>query len=228
MEYSHKQLVFGVGSARCGSKSLRTLLQAQKEAEITHEAVVMPWRVNIPRIDRIVREILIGRSAYFMGDIGPWYLPYVPRLIELNRARVICLKRDRQQTIDSFLRQRFDHCSLNPQPSVAPPELLAQSLPKFKGDRAEAAGRYWDFYYDMADQYQELYPQRFRIVPMEDLNCDEAQIAMCTFLGWDRADVRNVTVDRRYARHACKLFGEDGDRCNASERENTTRSTSAL
>ena len=220
------QLVFGTGSARCGSKSLAVLFSAQDGVGITHEEFLLPWDVDLDGLHRAIgacankpqRQVITQGDpvrwlqyavpkATIVGDISPVYASYASTLIEQYGARVVCMQRDKDGTVDSFLRQRSDHCSLHPATGEEPDH--AQTIPKFDvPTRKEAAEAYWDFFYAKCEVLQGLYPESFRIWPIQALNHDDGQNEILAFAGV--TEPRNVTVDYRYTRYACRLFGGDG------------------
>lgn len=223
-------LVFGTGSARCGTKSLATLFGEQSHVAITHERFIIPWEFNEKECARVVRHCQVkpmrqaitrGKpvrwvrydvsGAQIMGDIAPYYLNYAQRLIEEHDAKIVCLKRDKEATVKSFLKQRFDHCSRASDRDTKPPRNLYISLPKFdKPTRRENAEAYWDYFYALAEEIEGLYPEHFRIWEMESLNYDVDQREILTFIGVPLNTQTNVSVDPRYTRYSCRLNGGNG------------------
>jgi len=227
------QLVFGTGSARCGSKSLAVLFGGQERVAITHERFLLPWTPNLGLLraavelaaDEPARQVVTQGEpvrwmrfdvpqAAIVGDISPCYASYAPWLISQYGARIVCLKRDKAATVDSFLRQRFDHCSLHPSATDRPLEEDLQTTPKFDlSTRRAAAEAYWDFFYAHCERMQELHPDGFRIWPIDALNSDEAQNEILAFAGIEGG--RNIHVDSRYTKYACALFGGNGGNMEA-------------
>ena len=224
------QMVFGTGSARCGSKSLAVLFGEQPRVAVNHEAVLLPWECDVDLFRQGIRDILHSpkqRSVtrgdvvrwlaydvadpYIVGDIGPSYLMYTELLVRNYSARIICLKRDKGQTVDSFLRQQLDHCSLHPEPDRMPGDAWWPVHPKYDlPTRKAAVEAYWDEFYTIADQMQSAFPASFRIWDTEALNYDEDQRDMMEFAGVPRNAVRCSVVDRRYTKYSCRLMGGDG------------------
>jgi len=214
------RLVFGCGSARCGTKSLAALFAGQSCVGVTHERVILPWDYSRSALHAAVsiacrdpsrtylqqaRQFEAVPDAELAGDIAPWYLAYADALIDEFGAQMVCLRRDKEETVKSFLRQRFDHCSREPAKGERPGDELYVSLPKFDGDRRTSASLYWDYYYGLAEQCVARWPTHFRIFPIQDLNSDEGQEAILRFAGYE-GEVQHVHVDPRYAKTPCRMF----------------------
>ena len=173
----NKRIVIGLGTGRCGTKSLAALLGLPHE-----DGGPLPWEVDERRlIDRI--EKWRSSDEPVVGDVGFYYLPYVELLREHAECRFICLKRHRRETIESYMRKtegknhwmRHDgsRWKLDPVWDVA--------FPKYElGPKAEAIGRLWDEYYLWA---KKLVGEDFALWPMEALNDRNGCEAMKTFAG---------------------------------------------
>jgi hypothetical protein len=128
-------VVFGLGSGRCGTKSLAYLLNLQSAAACFHEAnpACMSWHgaehtvlallqnfwitldggrraialdYTSPHRDRPLQQYLYSESLDIVGDIGFYYLPYVEYIMEMDsNVRFPVLQRDRSETIKSFRKK---------------------------------------------------------------------------------------------------------------------------
>lgn len=187
------KLVIGLGTGRCGTLSLATLLNAQPRCTVSHELhPTLAWH-DPPAVAHAKLDQLLDRPGVTVtGDIASYYLPFVDHLRELCRSRqldtrFICLKRPRDQVIASFERKvsaggrwrnhwmQHDgrHWSLDPK--------WDRCFPKFDADnRAQAIGLYWDHYYHRAEQ---LVGPDFRIFETPRLNSREGVAEMLTFAG---------------------------------------------
>ena len=209
------RLAFGTGTGRCGTKSLRVLTLAQPRCFVTHERLHLPWsggQALLPEALQLWQDAAAGprpgeatweagvevrgpwdEGEKIVGDIGPWYLPLVPALIERHGARVIHLERERSAYVDSALRCSWDCFSLHPDAGVAPAsDVYLTCIPKFPGNRAEAAGHWGDLVHEMAQEWVREYPEGFRAWSMWDLDLRERQREMMQWLGVDDP----VTLDR--------------------------------
>ena len=59
-------------------------------------------------------------------------------------------------------------------------------FPKYPADRETACGQYWDDYYHRAERWERLFPARFRVFEVEDLNTEDGQHAILDFLDLPR------------------------------------------
>lgn len=202
---TERHLVIGTGTGRCGTKALHILLNAQPQTHLTHEKFILPWRLS----NELSHWEQFGKMCWswgqeelhyhWFGDIAPWYLAYVPVLWDFPlKVKYVCLQRDRALTVASFLRQRFDYCSLNPRPEERPSEELFPTVPKFEGTREECAGQFWDAFYTQAQGYAERIPNTFRIFPTEALNSIRGQREILSYLGYSVRNMRTFQIDPRY------------------------------
>lgn len=165
-------LIIGLGTGRCGTKSLTRLLAAQG-IEAEHERKpALSW-IGESNPGRHVRQ---GLATAAWADVGFYYLPYIRRLMrEFPGIRCICLRRDRAETIESFCR-------------VGKPEWFttnADGWPKCfptyeSASMRELAARYWDEYYAAAREFE---CERFRIFDTESLNSELGIGRMLGFVG---------------------------------------------
>ncbi|MEO0411613.1 MAG: sulfotransferase [Pseudomonadota bacterium] len=154
--------------------------------------------------------------ARMLGDIAFYYLTYVDDLLAASdRVRFICLKRDRTQTVTSWMTKS----GLPRWPSKAIGERISAAItrepyhdsrnfwmehdgtkwaldpvwdklyPKFTGPtKREAVEQYWDFYYAEAEKIEARLPKVFRIVRTEDLDDRDFQSELLTFCGVSDSD----------------------------------------
>lgn len=145
---STQQLIVGLGTGRCGTRSLRKLLSMQQDVTAIHERNPhLAWE-NEPDPGRHLRYGK-GFGSYVFADIGFYYLPHVGQLRdEFPGVRFVCLQRDRDETIASFMNQRIRgngwFC-----PGVSG---WARSFPVLDGDFEDQVAAYWDLYYERAEQ----------------------------------------------------------------------------
>lgn len=151
------------------------------------------------------------RHVSLLGDIAFYYLSYVEQIAARHGdVRFICLKRDRQATIDSWLRKSTvprwrskrvaDRLSSlitrEPYQAARNPWMVHDGrewavdpvwdkcFPKFPGPtRAEAVGQYYDYYYEEVERLAALLPDRFRLVETPRLGEPETQSDLLAFCG---------------------------------------------
>jgi hypothetical protein len=176
--------VIGLGTGRCGTTSLTRLLMAQRGARVMHERAMLPWVPDRRMLAAALADLLRG-PAELSGDVSPLWLPYVEAVLEtLPAARFICVVRDREATVRSFL----SHAILS-NGRMATAEVRALRLPVFAARSLEqAVGMWWDAYRAEATRLAALLPARFRMWDVEALN-DPAGIGeILSFIGIPEAD----------------------------------------
>lgn len=178
--------------------SLAAILDAQFKCNISHEMYWrLPWTPIQLYLDMIVRCVLTQYPGNIVGDVGFYYLNYVEMFLEwLGSTKFVCLKRDRDEVIDSNVRcgksLGANHFTSTKSKYWDPTidlgrvesRMYRASFPKFDAPRAEAIGMYWDEYYRRAEIWQDKYPDNFRIFDMkETLNTLDGQQEMLKFCG---------------------------------------------
>jgi len=110
-----KTYQFVCGTGRCGSKALRYLLMLQRSTIMLHSGCPLGWNGTTNGAAGALVAKLANLGADRVGDIAPWYLPYVNALVGSLSAKVVCLQRSKVDTVNSLMRQPVDHCSLVPE-----------------------------------------------------------------------------------------------------------------
>ncbi len=184
-----KQLVFGLGTGRCGTKSLQTLLNMQKGFSISHEAVVSPWIFDQEYLDKHIDRIQQYPGSV-VGDVAFYHLNYVEQILKIcPDAKFICLKRDKESTIQSYSswtagkNHWTDHRSKCWNPEKWKDDEYDDSYPKYLMPKRESIGAYWDDYYRHAFYLQRQYHRNFKLCPVNQLNTREGQLEILGFLG---------------------------------------------
>lgn len=160
-----RRLVCGLGTGRCATASLARLLAAQHGWRATHEhKPVLSWNpADEPRPERHFDDPCYPLRA----DVGFYYLPHVRRLAELygEAIRFVCLRREREATVASFLRYG------EPQWFTADDPHWGRAFPTHAElSFREALVRYWDAYYAESERLAADLGDRFRIFELEQLN----------------------------------------------------------
>jgi hypothetical protein len=185
MEY-----VVGLGSGRCGTKSLAKLLSLQPGANVLHERKPPLWWEGDRDPLRHLRPPPHRHSPWgdfkLWGDVGFYYLSYVEMIWqEIPETRFICLKRDREETVISFERylattmlhwsKQGTSCWNRCYPTIDGPT------------RPDRIRKYWDLYYTEAERLSA--DPRFRIWPTQALNKPGGVIEMLDFVGVQKPEV---------------------------------------
>jgi hypothetical protein len=178
-------MIFGLGTGRCGTGSLAKIL------DLSHEACSMPWQVNLDKYNEVMPGV-IKRG----GDVALYWLPYVSLVLEdYPDSKFVCLKRDREETIQSWSRRlpgtsKFMLASVV---TLGPNGKHYESLFPDYGDTPvpEAVGMFWDEYYEKSEALQRLIPESFTVVGMNAaLNDRAGQRRMLDFCGLHDQPVR--------------------------------------
>lgn len=156
-------------------------------------------------------------KVQLIGDIAYYYLSYVDDILAINKnVRFVCIKRDRHETIESWLvksaidrwpslwlADRFKslivrtpfHKSKNfwqehDGSRWQPDPVWDKTFPNFEAaTRREAIGKYWDYYYAEAEKTEQRHPENFRIFPIEAMSSPEGQRDILTFIGLNEQDM---------------------------------------
>jgi len=160
------------------------------------------------------QELQKMNQVNMIGDIAYYYLNYVDDILNINsNVRFICIKRDRSQTVASWMVKS----SINRWPSLWLADRLKsiitrspfhksknfwqqhdgtvwqhdpvwdKTFPNFEaGSKEEAIGKYWDYYYEKATRIQEKNPEHFKIFPIEAMSSQEGQVEILSFIGLDK------------------------------------------
>ena len=188
------RLVIGAGTGRSGSTSLTLLLAAQPGGYFSHEhAPRLSWEAPDTRFDFHLRRFrALQRGFASFGDVSHWWLPRFEALLEaFPDLRMIVLKRDRLDTIASFLKVKggegqgginhwIDHDG-----RFWRRNIWDECYPKYeaRGSR-EAIGAYWDDYYRQAEELQRRHPGVLRVFPTTQLSSTEGQREILIFAGF--------------------------------------------
>jgi len=163
-------------------------------------------------VARAYDDLCQMRKVRLIGDVASYYLSYVELIAAHNRnVRFICLRRDREQTIRSWLRKTAferwrskriaDRLSsiitrmpyyregINPWMEHdgdcwQPDPLWDKCFPKFEAKtKREAVAQYWDFYYEKAETIAEMFGDIFWIIDTERLNDRDFQCELLEYCG---------------------------------------------
>ena len=207
-----KQLIIGLGSGRSGTVSLAHLLNSQPNSYFIHEGFfrenpkhvlrmygdLLPWNIDALKLDTFLDklEIKSGDSRMY-GCVASYFLPYVEIIHKkVPSAVFICLKRDKEETIQSFkLKSGKNHWSQNADVGSSIWDMIH---PKYDTqDIDEALGNYWDEYYAKASQLAQKYPEHFKVFPIDVLNTEAGLNELLDFAQFPK-DNRTITPSKAY------------------------------
>ena len=151
-----------------------------------------------------------------IGDIAYYYLKYVDDILTINQnVRFVCIKRDKTQTVDSWMSKSAIHrwrslqladwlkSKITRTPfhqsknfwqthdgSVWQLDAVwDKTFPKFEASsKREAIEKYWDYYYAEAEQTAMRHPAHFRIFDISKMSNPEGQKEILTFVGINEED----------------------------------------
>ena len=209
------RLVLGLGTGRSGSTTLANILGAQSNCYFSHEyPPMLYWRD-----DPASPEFHIGRFRLLLelfpiaGDVSHWWLPYF-RLMRTNfpDLRAVVLRRDREETIESFLRVKGDGKKgainhwVRHDGRFWRKNSWDDCYPKYPVETLrEAVACYWDAYYQQSQQLQREFPEQLRIFDLAALSDIDGQREVLGFCGIE--DCQLVVGE-----HANRGHGKDGAR----------------
>lgn len=189
------RIVLGLGTGRCGTKSLARLLNAQPGFSVTHEArPILPWQGTQHGLESKIARMW-GRKGRAVGDVCFSYLPYIERAFRTFPNLVaVCMQRQREATVQSLMRKTVgrNHWGIHG-PDDRRDARWDACFPTYpERDKEAAVRRYWDEYACAAATLEAKYPERFRVVDLDALN-DEAQVReLLRFVAPDLARPRIV------------------------------------
>ncbi|MBI1374559.1 MAG: hypothetical protein GC159_17720 [Phycisphaera sp.] len=215
------KLVIGIGTGRCGTLSLATLLSAQLDVHVGHESrPLLPWNPKDATEDIVARfETLQKRHqrARLVGDVAFYYLNYVPILLEhFPDVKVVCLRRSLEGTIESYDRWVSQHHGDNVDNWRQDRQGLQSNewtpcYPKFPvSNRRDGIRAYWKTYYQTVEQLAQAYPGAIRVFEMSSLNRVNDIRQILNFVGiiGEQAQVRVVHMHQSGQETPARQSGE--------------------
>lgn len=167
------QLIFGLGTGRCGTYSLTRLLNSHG-VHATHEVAFLDWKPQEMQLTRNL-DMLIARQTDRAADVGFYYLNYVEFILSLyHDAKFVCLKRDKGATVKSWNLHsgRSNHWT-DPASEHWKEYFLSTAtgdyFPKYDLPKKESIARFWDEYYAEAERLEARHPN-FRIFDVSALD----------------------------------------------------------
>jgi len=192
----NQSIVLGIGTGRCGLRSLAKVLRQQPETQCSYEEVpLLPWQPCEP--EQVLRERFArfrrnGRGR-ILCDVASFYLPYLEAAIAAEPdIRILCLRRPREEVVASFcqwldhvLPLPTNHWAEHPAAGWHHDPLRTPTYPQYETqNREEGIRRYWDEYYRRAEELQKRYPLQIRLFDTnEALNTRAGMQELLAFAG---------------------------------------------
>ena len=200
-----RRMIFGTGSGRCGTWSLYTLLKQQLNTLSAHEGVPLPWEQDLTIFWRSIfrlqihPETLAGDKHLILANTSFVWINYIGEIMShFLFPKVICLKRDRQEVIESFMNYNESNPWVDPESEHFDGHGKSSSLfPKYDLPKDEAIGAYWDEFYNIADYWADKFPESFKIFPTDALNHKSTVLDMLNFMEIPEKN-QNVHVGIRF------------------------------
>jgi len=188
------KLVIGAGSGRCGTTSFAHFLNAQQGAIVSHETFskTLPWdRVGQKVfVDKLIRRGQNSGARYY-GDVALQWTNNIPLLVDRG-AKVVVLKRGREEFIGSFLRKSRNRNNWQHKKNGGTPRSpWFNCFPKFPGpSKAKALGQYWDHVYNelVPSSLEECGPDNVLVVYVDALNSERGLKRILDWIGIDPVD----------------------------------------
>lgn len=165
----------GCGTAKSGTVSLTKLIEHCQNWSCTHE--MHPEEEWDESADKLLEKIgMLEKFDGNGGDVACWHLPHIDAVLQkYPNIKVVCMKRDRDETVKSFIAN-FPQIALDG-------VQMFRYFPAQSGNSFERKVKnYWDMYYEIADELEEKY-HNFKIFDIENLNTRKGQDKIFDFIG---------------------------------------------
>lgn len=165
----------GIGTGRCGSTSLSKILNQCRDVRCTHE--YHPYRVGWIDQKRRGAHYFLKEARGIFGDVAAYWLPHITWLRKHRDVKVIVIQRPKEEFVRSINRVWKGQNYFVRQHKFGPG--WDQVIRKTPGSSlVESAGRYWEFYYQIAMKLEDTLWLR-----TEDLNSDKSLKEVYDYLG---------------------------------------------
>lgn len=180
-------IIVVLGTGRCGTKSLHTLLNEQPGVTSTHEfggQLLLPWRPD-QRLFKQALQVLMTADTPIVASVASFQLPYVHMFREAlpnKTLKFVCLERDRTEVIESFMAWTGRKNHWQPRPEF--PNVYDHCFPTCNKSitKQGAIGKYWSQYHGTAKQQEEQFDD-FGIFKTDSLNSRMELEALFNWLG---------------------------------------------
>lgn len=185
-------LIIGVGTGRCGTKSLTKLLGIQEDTYASHERFGPRVRWNCPPNLWPYRLWLdtLRNDKDIVADIGFMWTPHIGTYLNWadkydRKVRIIGLKRDVDETVNSYdkWKPNSDHWSYHGYRETLP-DQWDHCYPEFDTDSKRKGIRlFWHRVYNIIENATD--DERVRCFDTEDLNTEEGVRSILKFAGYN-------------------------------------------
>lgn len=201
------KIIIGLGSGRCGTVTLSTLLSNIRGVNVKHELKhILPWDGYVDIVIDKISQIS-NLEGDIVGDVGFYYLNYVMVILKCHPAhdiKFVCLRRSKAKTVESFYKiWGVRHNGIED-------KKWQEALPKYmwKCDK-RSLRRYWEGYYKLAEQWQHRFSKFFKIFETEKvLNNRGEMIKLFDFIGIPEEKREYVSFRKNLREETKKIYNE--------------------
>ena len=176
----------GVGTGRCGTQSLKHILSACKNTEVTHEAYPSEWYKAGPRIGQLILKMRDSGDT-LTGEVSCNILPHINRIRDaIKDLPVICLHRNRDEVVESF--EKFLPPLLRPDDRRSRMNMLEMDgwnpdkVMRWPVIDAATPTQAWRFYWEYAEKLMSIVKSPVKHIWMKSLNDDFCLTELFDFL----------------------------------------------
>jgi len=171
---SRRAPMVGLGTGRCGTMSLATIVNGCDKADVTFEKYACPWYAECPKNILLLVEKLdkLADAGILAGEVGGYLLPHLEIIRNaIPDLKIVWMERPIKNTVESFMRWCVGESRLRPQDKVRlgnQPQKIAP-LPMIDAATPEQS---WQFYCEMYHRHFEMVSPAAWLMQMEMLNND--------------------------------------------------------
>jgi len=184
-----KKLIIGLATGRCGTKSLVTLLNIQKDVEFYHEHCRLPWIVDMNRANKYFDAFEEYDNSIILGDIGVWYVMYAKALLERFGKKVIFVRlvRDDHEVVKSYMNKvsRGNHWTIYGSKYRTGREVKSifdECYPKFDEPKEQAIASFIRIHYRLCRHIESIATDQVKTFGMNLFTSREEQQRLFEFL----------------------------------------------
>lgn len=159
-----RQPVIGFGTGRCGTMSLAKIINACRNTNVRHEhhTFRVDWYdPKLRKIRRMIRSFKSnGKRGILAGDIALYWLPHVEYIRkQLKDIKLICMHRNKKETVQSFLNKSNVADRLRPNKKTGQRIILGDNMfPTLDGyDIKQSLSFYWEMYEKWSRSIKDIY-----------------------------------------------------------------------
>ncbi len=189
------RLIIGTGTGRSGTTSFSKLLSFQDSTFISHEMNKNPYKLPSRTVDEFkviqynIQYLLNNKDTDVIGDIASPYLYYTDEIIKhYPNVKMVYLHRPVEDLVPSFMKfTRFSNNFQSHDGSVYRRLGWYPIANRFNSDitKEEALKRHCEESHELADKFQNKYPDNFRIFQTYDLNDPDKTTQLLKWLGFE-------------------------------------------